>query len=93
MIAVGFDVGEGEPVRRLVEGLRRLGRPDRDAPPRLHFDLQRLMVRRRLRQAVPRVRELVDVPHQHVVQLLSHLRLVCLDSCLEWHEAEPVAFG
>ena len=51
------------------------------------------MVRRRLRQAVACVRELIDVPHQHIVQLLAHLRLVGLHSCLERNEAEAVAFG
>lgn len=91
MVAISFDVGEIEVVVCLVEQLRRLRCADRNASARLHFNVEGLMVRRRLRQAVACVRELIDVPHQDIVQLLPPCRLLALHSRLQRNEPEPVA--
>ena len=93
VVAVCLDVGEGEIGGGLVEGLGGLGCADGNAAAGLHVNLEGLVVGRRLRQAVAGVRKLVDVTHEHVVELLADLGLVGLGGGFMGHEAEAVAFG
>ena len=93
VVAVCLDVGEGEVGGGLVEGLGGLGCADGNAAAGLDVNLEGLVVGRRLRQAVAGVRKLVDVTHEHVVELLADLGLVGLGGGFMGHEAEAVAFG
>lgn len=77
----------------LIESLSGLGSAYWNTSSWLYFNLKRLMVRWWLCQTVTSMRELVDISHQNIVQLLPHLRLVRFDCGLKGYEAESICFG